>query len=160
MRVFKYDKRKNALIVQSVIMIVIAFLMFFSFYHSRQIIYFVLFAFAIAFVGIYFYRMFLMRVIFDDQSVIFKGLSKQYRIEKEDIYAVNILSQVGREVLVKEYREGDKLTGLSKRSYVVIRANDKPLITNLSMFNAATADYISLEYTPGIEVYIDKLLHK
>lgn len=160
MRVFKYDKKKNALIVQSVIMIVIAFLMFFSFYHSKQIIYFVLFAFAVAFIGIYFYRMFLMRVVFDDQSVTFKGLSKQYKISKEDIYAIDVLTQVGREVLIREYKEGDRLTDLTKKSYVVIRANDKPLIKNLSMFNAATTDYISLEYTPGIEVYLDKLLHK
>lgn len=160
MRVFRYDKKRNAFVVQSVIMIVIAFAMFFCFYYFRQLVYLVLLAFAMVFVAIYFYRMFLMRVVFDDDSVTFKGFAKQIRIDKKNIFDINILVQAGRDVLVQQYQQGNNYSNSSKSSYVLIRANDKPINKNLSMFNAATEDYISLEYVKGIEPYLNKLLDK
>ncbi len=158
MRVFRFDKKKNTLTIQVVIMIIIAFVMFVQYSLTHRIIFLVLMALAIAFLGIYLYRIFFMRIIFEEDSVTYKGFSKQYRIEKDSIYGINILCQKGKEYDIIEYKRGVALPQLPKRAYVVIRANDKPLNTNISMFNAANDDYITLEYTKGLEVYLDKLL--
>lgn len=117
-------------------------------------------AFALVFVGIYFYRMFIMRVIFDEEKVTFKGLSKKYTIFKNEIYDIQLLKQVGRNVNTTKYIRGGEYSAIGSKSYVLIRKDGNKLQTTLSMFNAATDDYIALEYVPGIEKYLDKLLDK
>lgn len=159
-RVFRYDKKKNTLVTQSVIMIVIAAIMFYNYSYSKSLIFLVLMAFALAFVAIYFYRIFLMRVIFEEDKVIFKGLATQHTILKKEIYDVYILKQVGREVNKVKYIQGGDYSQVGSKSYILIRKNENIFQSNLSMFNAASEDYISLEYTPGIEKYLDILLEK
>lgn len=134
--------------------------MFFQYYHSKQIIFLILMAFAFVFVAIYFYRIFVMRVIFEDDKVTFKGLRKQYTILKENIYDIQLLAQVGRQVNTSKYIKGNDYSGISTKSYVMIRANQKEINTSLSMFNAANDDYIVLEYTSGMEKFLDQLLEK
>lgn len=146
--------------VQSVIMIIIAAVMFVQYYYSRQIIFLALMAFAMAFVAIYFYRIFIMRVIFDIDKVTFKGLKKEYIILKKDIFDIQLIKQVGREVNTTKYIKGGNYSDIGSKSYVMIRKNGELMNTNLSMFNAATENYIVLEFVPGIEEYLDKLLEK
>lgn len=113
-----------------------------------------------AFVAIYFYRIFIMRVIFDIDKVTFKGLKKEYIILKKDIFDIQLIKQVGREVNTTKYIKGGNYSDIGSKSYVMIRKNGELMNTNLSMFNAATENYIVLEFVPGIEEYLDKLLEK
>lgn len=148
------------MIVQSVIMIIIAAVVFVQYYYSKQLIFLVLLAFAMAFVAIYFYRIFIMRVIFDVDKVTFKGLKKEHTILKKDIFDIQLIKQVGREVNTTKYIKGGDYSDIGSKSYVMIRKNGESMNTNLSMFNAANKDYIVLEYVSGIEKYLDRLLEK
>lgn len=115
-------------------------------------------AFSLVFVAIYFYRIFIMRVLFSDDEVTFKGLGKQYTIKKDEVHDIQLLKQVGREVNSVKYIKGGDYKAIGDKSYVLIRKKGAALITNLSMFNAATDEHIALEYVPGIEKYLDTLL--
>ena len=157
-RVFRYDRKKNTLVIQSIIMLVIAAIMFFQYSDSRKIVFLVLMAFALAFVAIYFYRIFVMRVLFSDDEVIFKGLGMPFVINKDEIGDIQLLKQVGREVKNVKYIVGGDYKAIGDKSYVLIRKKGTTFTTKLSMFNAATNDHIALEYVPGIEKYLDKLL--
>lgn len=139
-------------------MILIAAMMFYNFSQSKSIIFLVLTAFAMAFVAIYFYRIFLMRIVFEGDKVIFKGFTKRITIHKNEIYDIQIIKQIGREVDATKYTKTFDTTKLNSKCYVMIRKNGKYLQTNLSMFNASCADYITLEYTPGVKSELDKLL--
>lgn len=148
------------MVIQSVIMLLIAAVMFYNFSQSQSVIFLVLMAFAMAFVAIYFYRIFFMRVVFEANKITFKGFVKQHAINKEDIVDIHLLKQVGREVNTVKYLKGGDYKTIEGKAYILIRKNSEYLQTNLSMFNAACDDYITLEYTPGIEKYLDTLLDK
>ncbi len=141
-------------------MIVIAAIMFYNYSQSQKILFLVLMAFAMAFVAIYFYRIFIMRVIFEEDKLTFKGLATQHTILKQDITDIYLLQQVGREVNKVKYIKGADYRNSGVKTYVLIRKNSEIFQTNISMFNAANDDYITLEYTPGIEKYLDKLLEE
>lgn len=141
-------------------MIVIAAIMFYNYSQSQKILFLVLMAFAMAFVAIYFYRIFIMRVVFEEDRLTFKGLATQHTILMQDIADIYLLQQVGREVSKVKYIKGADYRNSGVKTYVLIRKNSEIFQTNISMFNAANDDYITLEYTPGIEKYLDKLLEK
>lgn len=101
-----------------------------------------------------------MRVIFENDKVTFKGIRTQHTILKKDILDIYLLKQVGREVNKVKYIRGGDYKNIGAKSYILIRKNGDTVQTSLSMFNAATADYISLEYIPGVEKYLDTLLDK
>lgn len=141
-------------------MIVIAAIMFYNYSQSQKILFLVLMAFAMAFVAIYFYRIFIMRVVFEEDKLTFKGLATQHTILKQDIADIYLLQQVGREVSKVKYIKGADYRNSGIKTYVLIQKNSEIFQTNISMFNAANDDYITLEYTPGIEKYLDKLLEE
>lgn len=159
MRVFRFDKKRNTLTIQVVIMIIIAFAMFVQFSLSNQVIFLVLMALSVAFLGIYLYRIFFMRIIFEDNYVVYKGFSKRYTINKENIYCVNIIKRKANDVEITEYKKGDIVPSFPDKAFVMIKQNDKVQSPNISMFSAANDDYISLEYVKGLEIYLNKLLH-
>lgn len=113
-----------------------------------------------ALVAIYFYRIFIMRVIVEEDKLTFKGLSATHTILKEEILDIYLLKQNGSEINKIKYIKGGDYRNTGDKTYVLVRKNNEVFPTNLSMFNAATDDYISFEYTPGIENYLDTLLGK
>lgn len=141
-------------------MLVIAAIMFYNYSITQTILFLVLMAFAMALVAIYFYRIFIMRIIVEEDKLTFKGLSATHTILKEEILDIYLLKQNGREVNKIKYIKGSDYRNTGDKTYVLIRKSNEVFQTNLSMFNAATDDYISFEYTPGIEKYLDTLLDK
>lgn len=141
-------------------MIVVAAIMFYNYSQSQKILHLVLLAFAMAFVAIYFYRIFIMRVVFENDRLTFKGLATQHTILKEDITDIYLLQQAGREVNKVKYIKGTSYRDSGAKTYVLVRKNANIFHTSISMFNAANDDYITLEYTPGVEKYLDILLEK
>lgn len=141
-------------------MLVIAAIMFYNYSITQTILFLVLMAFAMALVAIYFYRIFIMRIIVEEDKLTFKGLSATHTILKEEILDIYLLKQNGREVNKTKYIKGGDYRNMGDKTYVLVRKSNEVFQTNLSMFNAATDDYISFEYTPGIEKYLDTLLDK
>lgn len=141
-------------------MLVIAAIMFYNYSITQTILFLVLMAFAMALVAIYFYRIFIMRVIVEEDKLTFKGLSATHTILKEEILDIYLLKQNGREVNKIKYIKGGDYRNTGDKTYVLVCKSNEVFQTNLSMFNAATDDYISFEYTPGIEKHLDTLLDK
>lgn len=150
-KVYRYDRKHKTLILQSTIMLLIAFGCFYAYSTSFKTIYLVLFAFAMALIGIYFYRIFFMRVAFEDDKITFKGISKRHTLIKSDLFDIQIVRQIGKNITITQFSENINDSILNDKCYIFIRKDSNKLLNNLSMFNAASDNHICLEYRPDLK---------
>lgn len=157
-RYFKFDKNIKKLIAQLSAMLIVSFFLFYGYKTSLHFYFIVLLFLSFLFVFFILYRIIFLNFLFDETSVSFRNLFKQEYFEKSDIKKIYIISLDKRKF--QEFSEMKSLDG--KKNYAVISKNEKldSDIFKFSIFSIVNNDRMILEYSEGLDPYLNQLINK
>lgn len=157
-RIFKFNKKRNALIIQMLLMIGISIISFVGFKQTGSWTLFSLLTFSFLLILHYINRIFFIQVKFSENYITYKSLFKKVEYAKHDIENILIYRTNKKSTQREIYSGKNKIEANNNEKIYIVISNKRNQNKYINLVQIANDKRIVVEYAVGMDKYLNQLL--